>query len=118
MYYWAPAEAHRTEVDFVLKLGREYVAIEVKSSARVTSKDFSGLRAIKDLAGMGGYVPAIDPEQQWTVEGENSPRHRVLNNLPGTPSFCRLVFRTKTLDDFEAMDLANRARAAVANVPR
>jgi len=78
----------------------------------------TGTRLDLPDAGMGGYVPAIDPEQQWTVEGEYSPRHRVLNNLPGTPAFCPLVFRTKTLEDFAAMDLANRARAAVANVPR
>ncbi len=66
---------------------------------------------------MGGYVPAVDPEQQWTIKGENSPRHRVVNNLPGTPSFCPLVFRTKPLDEFAAMNLAERARAVVANVP-
>jgi len=52
MYYWAPAEARHTEVDFVLKRGREYVAIEVKSGARVSSRDLSGLSAIKDLAGL------------------------------------------------------------------
>ena len=69
-------------------------------------------------AGMGGYVPAIDPEQQWAVEGENSRRHRVLNNLPGTPAFCPLVFRTKTLENFAAMDLAKRARVVAADVPR
>jgi len=78
----------------------------------------TGARLDLPDAGMGGYVPAIDPEQQWTVEGENSPRHHVVNNLPGTPSFCPLVFRTKTLEDFAAMDLANRARAVVADVPR
>ena len=52
MYYWAPAEARLTEVDFVLKRGGEFVAIEVKSGARVSSNDFSGLRAIRDLAGV------------------------------------------------------------------
>ncbi len=67
---------------------------------------------------MGAYVPAIDPDQQWTIKGGNSPRHRVVNNLPGTPSFCPLVFRTKVLDEFVAMNLAERARALVANVPR
>jgi hypothetical protein len=67
---------------------------------------------------MGAYVPAIDPDQQWATKGENSPRHRVVNNLPGTPSFCPLVFRTKQLEDFAALNLAERARAAVANVPR
>jgi uncharacterized protein len=56
MYYWAPAEARQTEVDFVLKRGREYVAIEVKSGARVSHRDFSGLRAIKDLAGVARRI--------------------------------------------------------------
>jgi len=43
----------------------------------------------------GTYAPVVDPEQQWVVDGENSPRHRVRNNLPGTQSFCPLVFRTR-----------------------
>ena len=67
---------------------------------------------------IGTYVRVVDIEQQWSVEGENSPRHRVRNNLPGTPAFCPLVFRTKTLAEFSAMDLAHRAQAAVADVPR
>src|SRR4030095_11309707 len=44
--------------------------------------------------------------------------HRVKNNLPGTPAFCPLVFKTEMLDEFAAMDLAARARGAVAEVPR
>jgi hypothetical protein len=67
---------------------------------------------------MGGYVPAIDPDQQWAVKGEKSPRHRIVNNLPGTPSFCPLVWRTKALEEFAAMDLPSRARTVVDNVPR
>jgi hypothetical protein len=66
----------------------------------------------------GTYVPVIDPDQQWAVEGENSTRHRVRNNLPGTPALCPLVFRTKALEEFAAMDLRSRAQAAVARVPR
>src|SRR5205085_2402449 len=46
----------------------------------------------------GTYVPVVDPEQQWAIAGANSTRHRVRNNLPGTPDFCPLVFRTKTLE--------------------
>jgi predicted AAA+ superfamily ATPase len=49
MYYWAPAESRRTEVDFVLKRGWEYLAIEAKSGAKVSNRELSGLRAIKDL---------------------------------------------------------------------
>ena len=69
-------------------------------------------------ASKGAYEPAVNPEQQWLTPGENSPRHRVRNNLPGTPEFCPLVFRTQTLQEFAAMDLAHRAQKAVADVPR
>uniref|UniRef100_UPI0035622F16 Fic family protein n=1 Tax=Puniceibacterium confluentis TaxID=1958944 RepID=UPI0035622F16 len=66
----------------------------------------------------GRYVSVVDPEQQFATEGENAPRYRVKNNLPGTKDFCPLVFRTRRLEDFIAMDLAGRARAVVADVPR
>jgi hypothetical protein len=66
----------------------------------------------------GSYVPVVDPEQQWAIASENSRRHRVRNNLPGTAAFCPLVFRTKVLVEFAAMDLSTRARAVVAAVPR
>ncbi len=68
-------------------------------------------------AAMGTYVLALDPGQQWGTTGENSPRHRVRNNLPGTPAFCPLVFRSPALEKFVAMDLAARAREAVSRVP-
>ncbi len=51
----------------------------------------------------GTYVPVIDPERQWAIDGTNSPRHHVRNNLPGTPEFCPMVFRTKTLHQFVAV---------------
>ena len=66
----------------------------------------------------GAYVPVVDPARQWTVPGEKSGRHRVRNNLPGTPEFCPLVFRSEALERFLALDLAAHARAAAADVPR
>ncbi len=66
----------------------------------------------------GTYTQVVDPEQQWAIKGATSPRHRLWNNLPGTPGFCPLVFRTRKLDELIQMDLASRARAAVAAVPR
>ena len=68
-------------------------------------------------AARGNYVPAVDPEQQWAVTGENSTRHRVRNNLPGTQEFCPLVRRTEALEEFVNLNLAERARAVVAAVP-
>ena len=66
----------------------------------------------------GNYVPVVDPGMQWAGESVPSPRHRVRNNLPGTPSFCPLVYRTETLDGLVDLDLASRAREVMAEVSR
>jgi hypothetical protein len=78
----------------------------------------TGARLDLPDAEQGSYVPVIDPDQQWDGPAEASSRHRVKNNLPGTPAFCPLVFRTPALQEFAAMDLVARARHAVADVPR
>jgi predicted AAA+ superfamily ATPase len=47
--YWAPVQARQTEVDFLLRRGREYLALEVKTQSRFSHTQVSGLRAIVDL---------------------------------------------------------------------
>ena len=66
----------------------------------------------------GSYIPVVDSHQQYAIDGVNVKRHRVKNNLPGTPDFCPMVFRTGMLDEFAAMDLTTRAQAAIAAVPK
>ena len=66
----------------------------------------------------GRYLPVVDPEQQFATDGENVSRYRVTNNLPGTRDFCPLVFRTRRILKFIAMDLPGCARAVIAEVPR
>ena len=66
----------------------------------------------------GAYALIVDPDRQYAAPAETSSRHRVKNNLPGTPAFCPLVFRTQALERFIAMDLHARAQDAVAAVPR
>lgn len=66
----------------------------------------------------GKYADVLDPGLQWGIEGEIARRYRLKNNLPGTPDFCPLVFRTEALDEFVALDLAQKARDIVANVPK
>lgn len=66
----------------------------------------------------GRYVDALDADLQYGIEGETRARYRVRNNLPGTPEFCPLVFRTEALDRFVALNLAERAQDVVAQVPR
>jgi len=72
---------------------------------------------LRDALG-GGYVPVVDTKQQYGAQGESVSRQRVRNNLPGTPNFCPLVFRTEVLDSFIAMDLPRRAQDATAAVPK
>lgn len=51
-YYWAPGSGTRTEVDFLLKKGDAFVAIEVKSSWTFHEAAARGLRAIDGLKGL------------------------------------------------------------------
>ncbi|MBF0393655.1 MAG: Fic family protein [Alphaproteobacteria bacterium] len=78
----------------------------------------TGARLELPDAKAGRYVFALDPELQWGTEGENAPRHRVKNNLPGTPAFCPLVWRTEKLENLIALDLPRRAKDIIADVPR
>lgn len=47
--YWAPAQARQTEVDFLLRRGREFLAVEVKAQSRFSPPQLGGLRAINEL---------------------------------------------------------------------
>lgn len=51
-FYWSPAESQTTEVDFLLRRGNEYLAIEVKATTNPASSHYSGLRAIVGLKGL------------------------------------------------------------------
>jgi Fic family protein len=46
------------------------------------------------------YIPVIDSELQFAIEGNKSPRHQVINNLPGTPNFCPLISKTEKLKKY------------------
>jgi hypothetical protein len=63
------------------------------------------------------YCDALDSKLQFAAKAERSPRHRVRNNLPGTPQFCPLVFRSEVLTAFLEHDLAAQARLAATRVP-
>lgn len=53
----------------------------------------------------GNFIMLIDDKLQYTIpESENSKRHRVKNNCPGTSEFCPLIRRTKKLDTYLALN--------------
>ena len=68
-------------------------------------------------ADRGAYAPIVNADQQLAISAETSSRHRVKNNLPGTPAFCPLVFRTGALERFIASDLQMRAQEVMAVMP-
>lgn len=68
-------------------------------------------------AGKVKYTAVVDPEQQFCLaQGDPSPRHRVNNNLPGTPSFCPMVRRSPLLVAAAAKKLDAQARAQIGRV--
>ena len=52
VFHWSPAEAKKTEVDFLLRKQKNFVVIEVKSSTQVSSQDYRGLKAIEKFPGL------------------------------------------------------------------
>lgn len=68
-------------------------------------------------AGKVRLVEVVDPAQQFALAGgEVSTRHRIMNNLPGTPRFCPMVRRSPALIVAEAKNLDQRARAQIGRV--
>ncbi|SHJ83640.1 Fic/DOC family protein [Arenibacter nanhaiticus] len=48
----------------------------------------------------GTYVAIVDDSMQFTKAATNSTRHRVKNNLPGTPEYCPMIRKTKTIEQY------------------
>lgn len=57
----------------------------------------------------GNFFDVIDTKLQFGGTIEFSKRHRVRNNLPGTPDFCPLVKRTEKLNQFLMLNLSDTA---------
>ncbi len=66
----------------------------------------------------GRYVDVVHEAMQYAVKGQVSSRHRVKNNLPGTPAFCPMVYQSEDLKKFIEMDLGTLAQEVVADVPK
>ena len=57
----------------------------------------------------GNFVSLINDALQYPGPARDSRRHRVRNNLPGTPNFCPLIRKTAKLERFIEMDLSQAA---------
>ena len=65
--YWAPTEGG-IEVDFIVKTGREFVAIEAKAKTSLAPADFKGLRAIAELSGLKRRVVVYEGTRPQRTE--------------------------------------------------
>ena len=54
----------------------------------------------------GNFVALIDNKLQYSIEGSNATRQRIINNLPGTPNFCPLIYKTEKLETYIESNLS------------
>lgn len=62
----------------------------------ISGKELSG----KEKLTKRSYIPIIDNKLQYSIEGEKSSRHLVINNLPGTIDFCPLIRKSEKLERY------------------
>ena len=67
IHYWAPVES-KTEVDFLLSRGNEYLAIEAKAASRYNTGLLKGLRAISELPRLVRRVLVYDGGRAFRTE--------------------------------------------------
>ena len=70
---------------------------------------------VPDLA-TGNFVPLLDEKLQYVIPGTRSSRHRIINNLPGTPGFCPLISKTSKLDKYILSGLSDQKNQYLDNV--
>ena len=73
------------------------------------------LLSIPDLL-IKNFVPLIDERIQFAVSGERSSRHRIINNLPGTPDFCPLIYKTSKLEEYIASKFQDQKNTYINSI--
>ncbi len=64
----------------------------------------------------GNFTSLIDEKIQYTIAGEKSSRHRIVNNLPGTINFCPLIYKTKKIEQYIANNLSERKNTYLKSI--
>lgn len=66
--------------------------------------------AIPDLT-IKKAIPLIDEKLQYAIAGVSSPRHRILNNLPGSVHYCPLIRKTEKLENYIQSNIGKQKSA-------
>jgi len=69
----------------------------------------------KDLS-KKSYVPLLDDKIQFAVTGNKSPRHLIINNLPGTTDFCPLIRKTAKLEQYLTENLSKQKNSLLKDI--
>ena len=81
---------------------------------------YEWLRSIKlnipDADSKIKYINLLDEDKQFAIKGTSSPRHRIINNLPGTVDFCPLIFKTEKLNASIAANLSEQQNTFLKKV--
>ena len=59
------------------------------------------------------FTDLLDANRYFPSAPRPSRRHKVRDNLLGTPAFCPIIRRTKTLEEFSARDLGSKANEVI-----
>lgn len=84
IYYWSPAQGGN-EVDFLIRRGKEFIAIEVKAKESLSNRDFGGLRTISELRGISRRIMIFLGSRAFQTEDgiEVLPFQEFLHQLEG-----------------------------------
>lgn len=61
-------------------------------------------------------VHLLDEKLQFSIPGKSSPRHRIINNLPGNVNFCPLIRKTAKLDGYIQSDIRKQKNFILKNI--
>lgn len=70
---------------------------------------------IPDLK-QGNFVSFVDDKLQFAVSEKRSSRHRIINNLPATPGFCALIYKTEKLQKYLEYNLQEQKNSHLKGV--
>ncbi|MCK5914981.1 MAG: Fic family protein [Deltaproteobacteria bacterium] len=78
----------------------------------------TGKRLPIDDITSGNYVDALEKKEYYTVnKGDNSQRHRIVNNLLGPQTFCPLIRKTHKLSKLDPAELRKRCGDIITAYP-
>lgn len=66
----------------------------------------------------GTYIDIVNPKLQYASSSVNSTRHRIKNNLPGTPEFCPMIRKTELIENYISKDLSASIEKGLVGIDR